>query len=264
MSEDKPSPDADATFASPAIDSPATLAEATSVPPPSWGLAPNTGETDAGEAPAETPSTEPEPVNTFAPFAQTMSMDSPEPPLPVAQSAPPAAPAFVERPPAPAAEPPTIGGPTPASPAELTAPAAAAPAPRTEVPAAADKSTKKKRGVLAGTVFAIVVVVLLGAIGYVIYQKFFSDPTRNAAAGNCLADLPVVAVGEDREVPKARIVPCNDTAAQYVVEARLDKQSEAQAKSTDICKAYPNSTFIYRAVPPGGTGYVLCLKKLSE
>jgi hypothetical protein len=262
VSEDKPSADADATFTTPANDSPATLAEATSVPPPSWGSAPGTGETDAGEAPTETPSFEPEPAITGEPVAQTVPtyFAPPVPPLPVAQSAPPAAPALVRRtpapvaePPMPVAEPPTVAHRTPAPPAEPSA-----------APAAPADEPKKKRGVLAGTVFAIVVVVLLAAIGYVVYQKFFSDPTRNAAAGNCLANLPVVAVGEDREVPRARIVPCNDSAAQYVVEARLDKQSEAQAKSTDICKAYPNSTFIYRAVPPGGTGYVLCLKKLSE
>jgi hypothetical protein len=257
-----------------------------SVPPQPWGPAPTAEKANAADESVSAPPADPTPELT-TPELTTPDVTTPDVTVePAADSgfAPsalwssyePVAPAFVQATPAPIAEPPTIAErvepPVAAEPlaprAESPVPAAPAPAPlvqpMTEETAEAPAEPKKKRGVLAGTVFAIVVVLLLGAIGYVVYQKFFSDPTRDAVAGNCLADLPVVAVGEDKEVPKARIVACSDAAAEYVVEARMNNQSEAQAKSTDICKAYPNSTFIYRAVPPGGTGYVLCLKKLSN
>jgi len=78
-----------------------------------------------------------------------------------------------------------------------------------------------------------------------------------------LADLPIVAVGEDQEVGPARVVACTDPGATYVVEGRLDRLTEAQASSPTICQAYENATFIYRAVPRGGTGYVLCLRALN-
>jgi hypothetical protein len=118
---------------------------------------------------------------------------------------------------------------------------------------------------LVGTlVFSVIVLLLLGAIGYVLYQRLYGDPTREAVAGDCLADLPIVAVGDDREVTTARIVECTDPAAMFVVEGRLDRVSETQAIGEDICQAYEDARFIYRAVPSGGTGYVLCLRLLDE
>ncbi|MBX6723256.1 MAG: hypothetical protein IRY92_08475 [Dactylosporangium sp.] len=117
---------------------------------------------------------------------------------------------------------------------------------------------------LVGTVtFGAVVVLLLAAIGYLVYQRFYADPTKEATAGDCLADLPIVADDEDREVPAGRIVACTDPAARYVVEGRLDRLTEEQARSETICQAYENAKFVYRVVPRGGTGYVLCLRALD-
>jgi hypothetical protein len=118
--------------------------------------------------------------------------------------------------------------------------------------------------VLASVVFGVIVLALLAAIGFVVYQKFFLDPTKDAVAGDCLANLPIVAVGEDQEVEQGRIVECTDPAAVFRVEGRLDRVSEEQAASTEICQAYEDATFIYRAVPSGGTGYVLCLQRIGE
>jgi hypothetical protein len=118
--------------------------------------------------------------------------------------------------------------------------------------------------VVGTVVFSVIVLALLGAIALVLYQRFYGDPTRDAVAGDCLADLPIVAVGEDREVGTARIVECTDSAATFVVEGRLDRVSAAQASGTEICQAYEDARFIYRAVPPNGTGYVLCLRQLDE
>lgn len=113
-------------------------------------------------------------------------------------------------------------------------------------------------------VFGVVVLLLLGAIGFLLYQRFYADPTKAAVAGDCLTDLPIVAVGEDREVTSARIVECTDPAADFIVEGRLDSLTEEQASSATICQAYRDATFIYRAVPRGGTGYVLCLRQHDE
>jgi len=122
---------------------------------------------------------------------------------------------------------------------------------------------RRGRRLVGTVVFGTVVVLLVAAIGYLVYQRFYADPTKNAAAGDCLADLPLLAVGEDREVPAGRIVACTDPAARYVVEGRLDRLTEEQASSATICQAYEDATFIYRAVPRGGTGYVLCLRALD-
>jgi hypothetical protein len=166
-----------------------------------------------------------------------------------------------------------------AAPAALATPAAAepaeSPAPTAVTPAVGSPTTpaepvqvlgappKRRRGVLGGAIFAVVVIVLLGAIGYLVYSRLTGDPTKNAQAGQCLANLPEVGPGQDQEAPSGKIVDCGDSSAVYQIESRLDNQTSDQAKSVDVCKASPDATVIYRAVPDSGTGYVLCLKKLG-
>ena len=260
MSEEKPSADSDLTSAATATGSDA---ESMSVPRQSLGPAvesDGTAEPVEAEAPveavvpeaavpveAEAPAEPPwawEPAATAEPVTVPWAKDEPASaeapvaePVPAAEPTPPAALAAAESPAVP-----TTPVPTPV-----------VPAPR-----------KSKRGVLTGAVFGLIVLVLLAAIGVLVYLRLYADPTKNAAAGNCLADLPVVAVGEDKEVTRVRVVDCADAAATHVVEGRIDNRTEAEAKSAEACKAYPDSTFIYRAVPPGGTGYVLCLKELAN
>ncbi len=149
---------------------------------------------------------------------------------------------------------------------ELQAAAVSPAAPEAPVtsPVVAPAPPKKKRGLLTGAVFGLIVLVLVAAIGVLVYLRLYADPTKNATTGNCLADLPIVAVGEDREVSNVRVVDCGDAAATHVVEARIENKTEAEAKSASVCEAYPRSTFIYRAVPQGGTGYVLCLRELAN
>lgn len=122
---------------------------------------------------------------------------------------------------------------------------------------------KRRRGLLGGAIFAVVVLVLLGAIGFLVYQRLNADPTKNAVAGQCLANLPEVGPGQDQEATGGKIVDCGDSSAVYRIESRLDNQNTAQATSVEVCKGSPEATVIYRAVPDTGTGYVLCLKKLS-
>ncbi len=151
-------------------------------------------------------------------------------------------------------------------PAAPPTPAVSPAAPITPVtpPLAPAPPRKSRRRLLVGAIFGLIVVVLVAAIGVLVYLRLYGDPTKNAVVGDCLADLPSVAVGEDKEVTSVRVVDCGDPAATHVVEGRLDNKTEAEAKSAEVCQAYQNSTFIYRAVPPGGNGYVLCLKEVAS
>ena len=129
--------------------------------------------------------------------------------------------------------------------------------------AAAPEPRKRRRG-LATALFLIVILALLGASGYLVWQRLYTDPTRNAKAGDCLADLPVVAPGQDKQATKARVVACTDPAAGHEVIGRVDNQTADLARSQKVCDGFTGSTHIYRAVPDTGTGYVLCLKKHGQ
>jgi hypothetical protein len=129
--------------------------------------------------------------------------------------------------------------------------------------AAAPEPRKPRRG-LATALFAIVILALLAASGYLVWQRLYADPTRNAKAGDCLADLPVVAPGQDQQATRARVVACTDPAAGHEVIGRVDNQTADLARSQKVCDGFTGATFIYRAVPDTGTGYVLCLKKKGQ
>jgi hypothetical protein len=155
-----------------------------------------------------------------------------------------------------------VAEPAPAVPeaAPLAAPAVPATDP-IPVPAPVPSAGKSRRA-LATVAFAVVVLILLGAIGWVLYQRISADPTKNTQAGACLAGLPTLSQGQDQSVNAARVVDCNDPAAAYYVEGRLDSVSDAQAKSSTVCQAYPAATVFYR--PTNGTTYVLCLRPLTK
>lgn len=127
---------------------------------------------------------------------------------------------------------------------------------------AATQATPRRKA-LVGVGLAAVALLLLGAIGYTVWDRFIADPLRNAVTGHCIAGLPIVEAGEDREVGRARLVHCTDEAAVYLVEGRLDGVTEEESRDREICRGYRQATDIYRAVPPGGTGYVLCLSRVD-
>jgi hypothetical protein len=200
----------------------------------------------------------PAPAEALEPFvAEALSLVSPPPPAPAAPPpvttplATPAAPPPAAAPPA-AAPPPAA--PPAAAPLSAAPPAAAPPSPPLAPPAS---SPRPRRGVMIGVGIGVVVLLLLGAAAYVLYGRLFGDPVRNAVAGNCLADLPAVAEGEELEISPGRIVDCTDPAAQFVVEGRLDRLSDDQASSEQVCQSYEAATLIYR-----GSDYVLCLSRL--
>jgi hypothetical protein len=208
--------------------------------------------------------------------------DSATMPPPVAEPAvpPPAEPPPLAEPatPPPLAEPAT---PPPAEPpplAALAAPKAPQATPEPAAPKAPEAAPgsaepvavvvtlpaeKRGRGPVLTLLIAIAVLAVLAIVGYFVVQRIYADPTRDATAGDCLTSLPAVDPGQDKEASGARVVECGDPTASHRVEGRLDNQSTDQARNLDICKGYPEATFIYRAVPDSGNGYVLCLKKLT-
>ena len=125
---------------------------------------------------------------------------------------------------------------------------------------------KKKGGVgkIVGVIVAVVVAVCIGG-GFFLVRNFLdADATKEATAGSCIANLPAVAEGEDKEANDATVVDCTDATAAYKVEGRLEGKTEDEAKSETICAAYPTAEFVYRAIPAGGTGYVLCLSQITK
>ncbi len=84
---------------------------------------------------------------------------------------------------------------------------------------------------VSGAIFVVVVLVLLGVIGFLVYQRLNGDPTKDATAGQCLGNLPEVAPGQDQEATGGKIVDCGDAAAVYQIESRLDNQTDDQAET---------------------------------
>ncbi|MFK3981080.1 hypothetical protein ACI2K4_11965 [Micromonospora sp. NPDC050397] len=157
----------------------------------------------------------------------------------------------------PASQEPVPPVPPPVDPA---APAPAA-APVPVSPPAKKSPVKKIVGVLAVIVVAVVVKVAVGTVLGGVFGG--EDKTAEAKVGDCLAALPEVAEGEEKEAPNAKVVECTSTEAAYSVVGRIDDQTEAQAAASTECAQYAAEGEEYATfytIPPGGSGYVLCLK----
>lgn len=127
---------------------------------------------------------------------------------------------------------------------------------------------KKKGGVakIIGIVVTVVVVLCLSA-GFVLLKStiFSSDATKKAQTGDCIGNLPQVGEGEDKQAPDAKVVECTSTDAAYKVEGRLENKTEAEATSDEICSAYADALYVYRAIDQSsGKGYVLCLSEVKK
>jgi hypothetical protein len=198
-----------------------------------------------------------------APVVQTLDTPAAAEPAPEPPASEPAADEAADKPaaaePAPVQTLVTEAAPALAPTPEPTPEPAAVPAGATDA-----APPRKRRGLLVGVVFGAVVLLLLAAIAIVALVKFPTDPTAKAVAGSCLAGLPTVDQGQDKEATGTKIVDCADPTATHRVEGRIDNQTEDQARQPDICKAFPDATFSFRAIPTGGTGYVLCLKTLDK
>ncbi len=109
-------------------------------------------------------------------------------------------------------------------------------------------------GVLAVAVLAVVAVVVVRNVISV------SDPTQDAKAGDCLANLPQSVTSEETSVKDVKVVACDSADAKYAVVGRVDDVTAEQASVDEVCKAFADTTMRFYAIPAGGKGYVLCLK----
>lgn len=119
---------------------------------------------------------------------------------------------------------------------------------------------KKALGIVGAIVVALVVIGLKFGVGSFLNQ----DETADAKAGDCIAELPEVTGTEQEEVDGAKIVECTSTDAAYTVVGRVDGQTEAQARTGEACDQFfkeGEEGYVFSAIEPGKTGYLLCLTK---
>ncbi|HEU4421068.1 MAG TPA: hypothetical protein VFR67_00835 [Pilimelia sp.] len=128
------------------------------------------------------------------------------------------------------------------------------------------KPLGKKLAGFAGVIVAVVVVALLK---FGVFAGLSSalgvgdDKTAEAKAGDCLAQLPTVGQGQEKEANNAKVVKCDAADAKFSVVGRVENQTQAQAANDGVCKAYPEAEYRFSSIPQGGKGYVLCLKELK-
>jgi hypothetical protein len=126
----------------------------------------------------------------------------------------------------------------------------------------------KKKGGLAkilGGAAAVIVAICVAAGIFVVKGFLNDDATKEAQTGNCIANLPDVAEGEDKEAPNAEVVDCTDAKAAYKVEGRKDNLTEAEATADSVCDAFSAAVASYRAIDSKtNKGYVLCLSEVTK
>ncbi|MFR9776274.1 hypothetical protein ACL02O_09445 [Micromonospora sp. MS34] len=141
-------------------------------------------------------------------------------------------------------------------------PEPAEPAAPGQPPAEAGKSKGRK---VLGVVGVILAVVAVGAAKGALRFWEHRDDTEQAKVGQCIAQLPEVAEGQEKDVDGAKVVECTSTEAAYTVVGRLDHQTEAQAQSGDGCDQYfkegDDGYVFYGGERSGDKYYLLCLTK---
>lgn len=127
-------------------------------------------------------------------------------------------------------------------------------APAAERKGGASKMIIGVAGVLAIVVFAVLAVMVM--------RNVFAadDPTQDAKAGDCLANLPQATAGQETSVTDVKVVACDAADAKYSVAGRVDDVTAERASVDEVCSTYPETTMRFYAIPAGGKGYVLCLK----
>jgi len=111
-------------------------------------------------------------------------------------------------------------------------------------------------------IVAVLAVVVLAVVAVVVVRNVLAttDPTRDAKAGDCLANLPQAAPGQETNVKDVKVVACDSPDAKYTVSGRVDDVTAEQASVDEVCAAFKDATMRFYAIPAGGKGYVLCLK----
>lgn len=169
------------------------------------------------------------------------------------------------------------GGPPPAQPYGQPAQPQGAPAPQSGQPmqpagqpgftepyppAAPEKKSGVGKKVLSviGAILAVVVVIGLKTGVRDLFSE--DDKTADAKVGDCVGALPEMAAGEEKKA-NAEIVKCADAGAQFSVVGRVDKQTETQANSDDVCAPFKEAEVTYLVSSDGKEFYVLCLKPVA-
>jgi hypothetical protein len=133
-------------------------------------------------------------------------------------------------------------------------------APGTMPPPQKKGGAAKKILGLGGGVIVAVIVAIIFSVGRGLLSD---DATSDAKQGDCIADVPEVADGQDASAPNVKIVECSSADAKYSVVARVDDVTEAEATSDTMCASNfkeGEEYAVFRAIGPTGKGYVLCLK----
>jgi hypothetical protein len=163
----------------------------------------------------------------------------------------------------PSATPAAPGAASVAQPATPVAPGFPAPPPA--APEAPKKGgSKKLLGILGAVIAFVVVAGLKFGIGSAIGGFFNEDKTADAKVGDCIAELPEVAAGEEETTNNAKVVGCTSTEAAYNVVGRVEGQTQAQARLGTACEQYikeGEDGYVFYSIEPGKTGYLLCLTK---
>ncbi|MFB9546014.1 LppU/SCO3897 family protein [Micromonospora sagamiensis] len=117
--------------------------------------------------------------------------------------------------------------------------------------------------VTLGAVAVLVGALVTVGLRYDVADRLLTpDRTADARVGDCLAPLPDVAEGGQRRAAEARVVACASPDAAYDVVGRLDGQTEEQVRDGRQCEPFVaegGTYYTYSSIPPGGTGYLLCL-----
>ncbi|GLY22020.1 hypothetical protein [Micromonospora sp. NBRC 101691] len=117
--------------------------------------------------------------------------------------------------------------------------------------------------VTLGVVAVLVGGLVVAGLRYDVAGRLL-DPDRTAEArvGDCLGPLPDVAESGQRRAAEARVVACSSTDAAYDVVGRVDGQTEEKVRDGRQCEPFVaegGTYYTYSSIPPGGTGYLLCL-----
>ncbi|XTZ17615.1 LppU/SCO3897 family protein [Micromonospora echinospora] len=175
----------------------------------------------------------------------------------------------------PAASTTPAGDATPAAsstPAGDATPAGVGPDPTGDEPGPGDDDAEPGGGgwhpllrvlVTLGVVAVLVGGLVVAGLRYDVAGRLLNpDRTAEARVGDCLGPLPDVAENGQRRTAEARVVACSSADAAYDVVGRVDGQTEEKVRDGRQCEPFVaegGTYYTYSSIPPGGTGYLLCL-----
>jgi hypothetical protein len=120
---------------------------------------------------------------------------------------------------------------------------------------------KRSKGRLIVSIVGLLVVVVLGIVGYVASQK----DVVNAKVGSCIDPATSTSSTTTQDASGAKIVDCTSANAKFVVVGIVENKTKAdfESKSTDPCAAFPKTTAaLWWTTNKGSTasGSILCLE----